>query len=96
MLFQLDLIISTKYKENISVDEFKKEILRDYKLAYISRECSIIGRKEVLRGKASFGIFGDGKELPQLAMAKYFKKGDFSSGYYMDMTFAIDIGLVNK
>ena len=94
MLFQLDLIISTKYKKNISVDEFKKEILRDYKLAYISRECSIIGRKEVLRGKASFGIFGDGKELPQLAMAKYFKKGDFRSGYYRDQTFMFSINEV--
>ena len=94
MLFQLDLIISTKYKENISVDEFKKEILRDYKLAYISRDCSIIGRKEVLRGKASFGIFGDGKELPQLAMAKYFKKGDFRSGYYRDQTFMFSINEV--
>jgi 2-oxoisovalerate dehydrogenase E1 component len=94
VLFQLDLIISTKYKENISVDEFKKEILRDYKLAYISRECSIIGRKEVLRGKASFGIFGDGKELPQLAMAKYFKKGDFRSGYYRDQTFMFSINEV--
>jgi len=94
VLFQLDLIISTKYKKNISVDEFKKEILRDYKLAYISRECSIIGRKEVLRGKASFGIFGDGKELPQLAMAKYFKKGDFRSGYYRDQTFMFSINEV--
>ena len=94
MLFQLDLIISTKHKKNISVDEFKKEILRDYKLAYISRECSIIGRKEVLRGKASFGIFGDGKELPQLAMAKYFKKGDFRSGYYRDQTFMFSINEV--
>lgn len=94
MLFQLDLIISTKYKKNISVDEFKKEILRDYKLAYISRECSIIGRKEVLKGKASFGIFGDGKELPQLAMAKYFKKGDFRSGYYRDQTFMFSINEV--
>ena len=94
MLFQLDLIISTKYQKNISVDEFKKEILRDYKLAYVSRECSIIGREEVLRGKASFGIFGDGKELPQLAMAKYFKKGDFRSGYYRDQTFMFSINEV--
>ncbi len=88
------MIISTKYKKNISVDEFKKEILRDYKLAYVSRECSIIGRKEVLTGKASFGIFGDGKELPQLAMAKYFKKGDFRSGYYRDQTFMFSINEV--
>ncbi len=87
-------MISTKYQKNISIDEFKKEILRDYKLAYISRECSIIGRKEVLTGKASFGIFGDGKELPQLAMAKYFKKGDFRSGYYRDQTFMFSINEV--
>jgi pyruvate/2-oxoglutarate/acetoin dehydrogenase E1 component/TPP-dependent pyruvate/acetoin dehydrogenase alpha subunit len=85
------LIISTKYKKDISLDEFKKEILADYKLAYVSRECSIIGRKEVLTGKASFGIFGDGKELPQLAMGKFFKKGDFRSGYYRDQTFMFSI-----
>ena len=87
-------MISTKYQKNISIDEFKKEILRDYKIAYVSRECSIIGRKEVLTGKASFGIFGDGKELPQLAMAKYFKKGDFRSGYYRDQTFMFSINEV--
>ena len=85
------MIISTKYKKDISLDEFKKEILADYKLAYVSRECSIIGRKEVLTGKASFGIFGDGKELPQLAMGKFFKKGDFRSGYYRDQTFMFSI-----
>tara|TARA_A100001011_G_scaffold133466_1_gene140684 strand:- start:22958 stop:25354 length:2397 start_codon:yes stop_codon:yes gene_type:complete len=87
-------MISTKYQKNISIDEFKKEILRDYKIAYVSRQCSIIGRKEVLTGKASFGIFGDGKELPQLAMAKYFKKGDFRSGYYRDQTFMFSINEV--
>ncbi|GAA5523044.1 transketolase [Aliifodinibius salicampi] len=72
----------------------KKQILEDYKLAIISREVSYIGRKETLTGKAKFGIFGDGKELPQIAMAKYFKKGDFRSGYYRDQTFMMAIGEV--
>ena len=65
----------------------KEEILNDYRIAYQSRLASLLGRKEVLTGKAKFGIFGDGKELPQIAMAKYFKKGDFRSGYYRDQTF---------
>jgi 2-oxoisovalerate dehydrogenase E1 component len=67
------------------------EILRDYKIARISREISLLGRKEVLTGKAKFGIFGDGKEIPQLVMAKFFKKGDFRSGYYRDQTFMLAI-----
>ncbi|WP_420580659.1 alpha-ketoacid dehydrogenase subunit alpha/beta [Reichenbachiella sp.] len=70
----------------------KKEILNDYKLAVESREDSYIGRKEVFMGKAKFGIFGDGKELPQIAMAKVFKNGDFRSGYYRDQTFMMAIG----
>lgn len=69
-----------------------EEILSDYKLAVESREASIIGRKEVFMGKAKFGIFGDGKELPQIAMAKVFKNGDFRSGYYRDQTFMFAIG----
>jgi len=69
-----------------------KQILDDYRLARISREMSVLGRKEVLTGKAKFGIFGDGKELPQIAMAKYFKNGDFRSGYYRDQTFMMAIG----
>jgi 2-oxoisovalerate dehydrogenase E1 component len=69
-----------------------KEILSDYKLAVESREASILGRKEVFMGKAKFGIFGDGKELAQIAMAKVFKKGDFRSGYYRDQTFMFAIG----
>ncbi|HYG03941.1 MAG TPA: thiamine pyrophosphate-dependent enzyme [Chryseosolibacter sp.] len=69
-----------------------KEILADYKLAVESREASIIGRKEVFMGKAKFGIFGDGKELAQIAMAKVFKAGDFRSGYYRDQTFMFAIG----
>lgn len=78
--------------ESLSFNQFKKEVLHDYKIAVISRECSILGRREVLTGKAKFGIFGDGKEVPQLAMAKAFKKGDFRSGYYRDQTFMMAIG----
>ncbi|SNS80872.1 Pyruvate/2-oxoglutarate/acetoin dehydrogenase complex, dehydrogenase (E1) component [Ekhidna lutea] len=70
----------------------KKEILQDYQLAVESREASLIGRKEVFMGKAKFGIFGDGKELPQIAMAKYFQNGDWRSGYYRDQTFMMAIG----
>ncbi|WP_185873999.1 alpha-ketoacid dehydrogenase subunit alpha/beta [Blattabacterium cuenoti] len=72
----------------------QKMILNDYKLAIISRETSILGRKEVLNGRAKFGIFGDGKEIPQLAMAKVFKNGDFRSGYYRDQTFMMAIGVL--
>jgi len=77
---------------SLSFNDFKKEVLNDYKTALISRECSLLGRREVLTGKAKFGIFGDGKELPQLAMAKSFKNGDFRSGYYRDQTFFMAIG----
>ncbi len=76
----------------ISLEDFKIEVLNDYKIAITSRECSLLGRKEVLTGKAKFGIFGDGKEVPQLAMAKAFKNGDFRSGYYRDQTFMMAIG----
>ncbi|MDR9418905.1 thiamine pyrophosphate-dependent enzyme [Gracilimonas sp.] len=69
----------------------KKEILADFKLGWVSRHMSLIGRKEVLTGKAKFGIFGDGKEIPQIAMAKQFKEGDFRSGYYRDQTFMLAI-----
>lgn len=74
--------------------EQKQEILNDYKLAVKSREASYLGRKETLTGKAKFGIFGDGKEMPQIAMAKYFEDGDFRSGYYRDQTFMMAIGQV--
>lgn len=77
---------------HISFEDFKTEVLADYRIAMISRECSLLGRKEVLTGKAKFGIFGDGKEVPQLAMAKAFKNGDFRSGYYRDQTFMMAIG----
>ncbi|WP_142786245.1 alpha-ketoacid dehydrogenase subunit alpha/beta [Changchengzhania lutea] len=79
-------------KSKVSFEDFKKEVLSDYQLAVRSRECSLLGRREVLTGKAKFGIFGDGKEVPQLAMAKAFKKGDFRSGYYRDQTFMMAIG----
>ncbi len=79
-------------ENNLSFQEFRKEILNDYKMCLISRECSLLGRKEVLSGKAKFGILGDGKELPQIAMAKIFRNGDFRSGYYRDQTFALSIG----
>ena len=82
---------SKNKKKSISFSQFKEEILNDYRVAFTSRECSIIGRREVLTGKASFGIFGDGKELPQIAMAKFFKKGDFRSGYYRDQTFMFSL-----
>lgn len=81
-----------KTKDSITFDDFKTEVINDYKTARISRECSLLGRREVLTGKAKFGIFGDGKEVPQLAMAKAFKNGDFRSGYYRDQTFMMAIG----
>ncbi|MDT8348091.1 MAG: thiamine pyrophosphate-dependent dehydrogenase E1 component subunit alpha, partial [Flavobacteriaceae bacterium] len=80
---------------DISFDEFKNQVLEDYKVAVTSRECSLLGRREVLTGKAKFGIFGDGKEVPQIAWAKFFKNGDFRSGYYRDQTFMMAIGALN-
>lgn len=76
-------------------EQFKAQILEDYRLAVESREASLIGRREVLTGKAKFGIFGDGKELPQIAWAKVFKSGDFRSGYYRDQTFMMAIGALS-
>lgn len=76
----------------ISFDDFQEQILKDYEIAVTSRECSVLGRREVLTGKAKFGIFGDGKELPQLAMARAFQDGDFRSGYYRDQTFMMALG----
>ena len=71
---------------NLSFDSFKAQLLSDYRLIVLSRECSLLGRKEALTGKAKFGIFGDGKELPQLVLSRFFKKGDFRAGYYRDQT----------
>ncbi len=78
--------------QQLSFEHFKNEVLQDYRFACLSREASLLGRKEVLTGKAKFGIFGDGKEVPQLAMAKFFQPGDFYSGYYRDQTFAFATG----
>ncbi|MCG7280540.1 thiamine pyrophosphate-dependent enzyme [Chryseobacterium taklimakanense] len=75
--------------QQVSFQDFKNSVLEDYRLGRISREMSYLGRREVLTGKAKFGIFGDGKELPQLAMAKVFREGDWRSGYYRDQTFAM-------
>lgn len=79
--------------ENLSFEKFREEVLHDYHWACISREASLLGRKEVLTGKAKFGIFGDGKEVAQVAMAKFFRPGDFRSGYYRDQTFGFATGL---
>ena len=78
--------------KELSFEDFKKKILNDYRLVNESRQASLLGRKEVLTGKAKFGIFGDGKEVAQVAMAKVFKDGDFRSGYYRDQTFMFAIG----
>ena len=85
----------TQTKDSISFEDFKAQVLGDYRIAVTSRECSLLGRREVLTGKAKFGIFGDGKEVPQLAMAKAFKNGDFRSGYYRDQTFMMAINELN-
>ncbi|MEJ7558274.1 MAG: thiamine pyrophosphate-dependent enzyme [Pedobacter sp.] len=77
----------------LSFDDFKTIVINDYKIAYESRQASLLGRKEVLTGKAKFGIFGDGKEVPQIAMAKAFKNGDWRAGYYRDQTFAFAAGI---
>src|ERR1700754_1057835 len=79
-------------QEKLSFDKFREEVLKDYRVACESREASLLGRKAVLTGKAKFGIFGDGKEVPQEAMAKFFKPGDFYAAYYRDQTFAFATG----
>jgi TPP-dependent pyruvate/acetoin dehydrogenase alpha subunit len=73
--------------------QYKQEVIKDFWICLVSRECSLLGRKEVLTGKAKFGILGDGKEVPQVAMARAFQKGDFRSGYYRDQTFMLALGL---
>ncbi|MFT4668799.1 MAG: pyruvate/2-oxoglutarate/acetoin dehydrogenase E1 component/TPP-dependent pyruvate [Flavobacteriaceae bacterium] len=83
---------NSKTNDDLTFEGFKKEVLSDYKIAVTSRECSLLGRREVLTGKAKFGIFGDGKEVPQLAWAKAFKNGDWRSGYYRDQTLMMAIG----
>ena len=72
-----------------------EQIISDYRLAYRSRQASVIGRREVLSGKAKFGIFGDGKEVAQLAIARAFQKGDWRSGYYRDQTWMFALGVID-
>ncbi|SEW19628.1 Pyruvate/2-oxoglutarate/acetoin dehydrogenase complex, dehydrogenase (E1) component [Chitinophaga sp. YR573] len=91
MIENNELTMNTESR--LSFEEFRKEVLNDYRLACESREVSLLARKEVLTGKAKFGIFGDGKEVAQVAMAKYFQPGDFRSGYYRDQTFAFASGI---
>jgi pyruvate/2-oxoglutarate/acetoin dehydrogenase E1 component/TPP-dependent pyruvate/acetoin dehydrogenase alpha subunit len=88
----MELQVNESLQAPLSFEHFRNEVLKDYQMACISREASLVGRKEVLTGKAKFGIFGDGKEVPQMAMAKFFKAGDFYSGYYRDQTFAFATG----
>lgn len=87
-----NVIKMSEAKNKTKLPVSKEEIINDYALAVESREASLIGRKEVFMGKAKFGIFGDGKEVPQIAMAKYFQNGDWRSGYYRDQTFMMSIG----
>jgi 2-oxoisovalerate dehydrogenase E1 component len=82
-------------EQEISFEDFRKGIIHDYYIANLSRQLSLLGRKEVLNGKAKFGIFGDGKEIAQIAMAKAFRNGDWRSGYYRDQTFMLASGLLN-
>ena len=86
-----NLTVQSGPQEQLSFETFRNEVLRDYRVACVSREASLLGRKEVLTGKAKFGIFGDGKEVAQIAMAKFFQPGDFRAGYYRDQTFAFAI-----
>ena len=93
LLVQFNEMLTNPQSDNkLTFDDFKTEVLNDYRIAVTSRECSLLGRREVLTGKAKFGIFGDGKEVPQLAWAKVFRDGDWRSGYYRDQTFMMAIG----
>jgi pyruvate/2-oxoglutarate/acetoin dehydrogenase E1 component/TPP-dependent pyruvate/acetoin dehydrogenase alpha subunit len=85
--------IPSERTANNQTDQFRQNVIDDYRICLISREASLLGRKEVLTGKAKFGILGDGKELPQVAMARAFQKGDWRSGYYRDQTFMLATGL---
>ena len=92
----MEQTITLAYKDDmLSYEGFKGQVLEDYRIAMVSREASLLGRREVLTGKAKFGIFGDGKEIAQIAMAKFFKSGDFRSGYYRDQTFMFATGLAS-
>lgn len=92
---ELTTALNQLEKPELSYDDFKQIVISDYRIAVESRQTSILGRKEALTGRAKFGIFGDGKEVAQLAMAKAFKKGDWRAGYYRDQTFAFATGISN-
>ncbi|MDQ3016618.1 MAG: thiamine pyrophosphate-dependent enzyme, partial [Bacteroidota bacterium] len=83
----------SQYKSKNEEDAFVREVLSDFWICCVSREASILGRKEVLSGKAKFGILGDGKEVPQVALARFFQKGDWRSGYYRDQTWMFAAGI---
>ena len=92
----MEQTITLAYKDDmLSYEGFKSQVLEDYRIAMVSREASLIGRREVLTGKAKFGIFGDGKEVAQIAASKFFKAGDFRAGYYRDQTFMFAAGLAS-
>ena len=82
---------SINLNKNINYEQYKKIVIEDYKTVVLSRECSVIGRREVFLGKGKFGIFGDGKELPQMALNHFFNDGDFRSGYYRDQTLLLSL-----
>src|SRR3989337_3853004 len=84
-----------KKKGTVTLPLGKEEIIKDYRLAYQSRQASLIGRREVLSGKAKFGIFGDGKEVANIAIARAFRKGDWRSGYYRDQTWMAMLGVMS-
>ena len=88
-----ETLLAEHQNDMLSFEGFRNAILSDYRTVIVSREVSLSGRKEVLTGKGKFGIFGDGKEVAQIAMAKFFKPGDFRSGYYRDQTFMFAAGL---
>src|SRR5689334_24261588 len=87
--------MSSSEQSQIRTQFTRESIVEDYRVAFRSRQASLIGRKEVLTGKAKFGIFGDGKEIAQIAMSKQFQPGDFRAGYYRDQTFMFAIGESN-
>ncbi len=92
----MEQTITLAYKDDmLSYEGFRNQVLEDYRIAMVSRESSLIGRREVLTGKAKFGIFGDGKEVAQIAASKFFKAGDFRAGYYRDQTFMFAAGLAS-
>jgi len=95
MINTKDKVTNPFDESGLSFDDFKKVVIEDYVIGFKSRQASILGRREVLTGKAKFGIFGDGKEVAQLAMAKVFKNGDWRAGYYRDQTFMFATGMSN-